>query len=51
LLDPVEIGENLDDGCPPIVAFGISFPGSSASVKVEYKVNNVMWEQEYGASE
>lgn len=51
LLDPKAIGESLDSGYPPIVAFGISFPGSSASVKVEYKVNNVMWEQEYGASE
>jgi hypothetical protein len=34
-----------------VVAFGISFPGSKADVKVEYKVNNVGWEQDYGASE
>lgn len=35
----------------PIVAFGLSFPGSKAGTKVEYKVNNVLWEQEYGHSE
>ena len=38
-------------GTPPIIALGISFPGSNAGLKVEYKVNNVLWEQEYGASE
>ena len=31
----------------PFVAFGISFPGSKSGKKVEYKVNNVLWEQEY----
>ena len=35
----------------PIVAFGLSFPGSKGGTKVEYKVNNVLWEQEYGHSE
>jgi hypothetical protein len=35
----------------PIVAFGISFPGSNSGLKVEYKVNNVLWEQEYGAAD
>lgn len=35
----------------PIVAFGISFPASTAGTRVRYKVNNVLWEQEYGASE
>jgi hypothetical protein len=34
----------------PVVAFGISFPGSGSGTKVEYKVNNVLWEQEYAAS-
>lgn len=37
------------DTCP-VVAFGISFPGSSSGTKVEYKVNNVLWEQEYATS-
>lgn len=35
----------------PVVAFGVSFPGSDSGTKVVYKVNNVLWEQEYGASE
>ncbi len=35
----------------PIVAFGVSFPGSNHGTKVSYKVNNIGWEQEYGASE
>jgi hypothetical protein len=38
-------------GAPPVVAFALSFPGSKAGTKVEYKVNNVLWEQEYGHSE
>jgi hypothetical protein len=48
--------ENIEDGGPPagttpIVAFGISFPGSKSGTRVEYKVNNVLWEQEYGAAD
>jgi len=35
----------------PVVAFGISFPGSGSGARVEYKVNNVLWEQEYGAAD
>jgi hypothetical protein len=35
----------------PIMAFGVSFPGSNSGTKVIYKVNNVLWEQEYGGSE
>ncbi len=51
--DAYEKGSTLKfpDDTPPIVAFGISFPGSKSGTKVEYKVNNVLWEQEYGAAE
>lgn len=38
-------------GSQTVVGFGVSFPGSDAGVKIEYKVNNVLWEAEYGASE
>lgn len=51
-LDPQHA--QLPDDTPPVIAFGISFPGSHAGRKVEYKVNNVLWEQweqEYGAAE
>ncbi len=33
---------------PPVVALGMSFPGSKSGTKVKYKVNNIYWEQEYG---
>lgn len=49
LLDPQHAG--FRQGTPPIVAFGASFPGSNSGIKVEYKVNHVLWEQEYGAAE
>ena len=35
----------------PIVGFAVSFPSSDAQVSVEYKVDHLYWEQEYGASE
>ncbi len=34
----------------PVVALGLSFPGSRSGTKVKYKVNNIYWEQEYGPS-
>jgi hypothetical protein len=51
-LDPEHA--QLSDDTPPVIAFGISFPGSDAGRKVKYEVNNVLWEQweqEYGAAE
>lgn len=50
LLD-VEVTPDEPAASIPVVAFGISFPGSSSGTKVEYKVNNVLWEQEYGAAD
>src|ERR1019366_3854934 len=46
-LDPLKADANFPEGTPPIIAFGVSFPGSNSGLKVEYKVNNVLWEQEY----
>ncbi|WIG93320.1 Z1 domain-containing protein [Myxococcus sp. SDU36] len=48
-LDPQRA--NLPKDSPPVIAFAISFPSSASGVKVEYKVNNVLWEQEYGAAD
>lgn len=49
---------NLNDGKPivqgwdqPIFAFAIAFPASDTGIKVEYKVDLLYWEQEYGPSE
>jgi hypothetical protein len=52
-LDPRQESSTMkfEDDRFPVVAFGISFPGSHSGVTVEYKVNNVSWEQEYGAAE
>lgn len=41
-LDPQVI--NADT---PVIGFGISFPSSRSAKSVEYKVNNVYWEQEF----
>ena len=49
LLDPA--AAEIAHEAAPIVAFGISFPGSDSGTKVEYKVNNVLWEQQYGAAD
>lgn len=51
VLDPQKAGAGFPADTPGIVAFGISFPASNAGTKVEYKVNNVLWEQEYGPAE
>lgn len=49
VLDPQKGG--LPEGTPDVIAFGMSFPGSRAGKKVEYRANNVLWEQEYGSAE
>lgn len=51
VLDPMKADANFPVEAPGVVAFGISFPASNAGAKVEYKVNNVLWEQEYGSAE
>ena len=51
LLDPKEAGEGFSDDAPAVAALAVSFPGSNSGLKVEYKVNNVLWEHEYGSAE
>ena len=51
-LDPLKSDiAGFPEHTPPVVAFGISFPGTKSGRKVEYKVNNVLWEQEYGPAD
>ncbi|GAB6059121.1 Z1 domain-containing protein [Desulfonatronum parangueonense] len=50
-LDPHMADAGFSEGTPPVLAFAISFPGSNSGTKVEYKVNNVLWEHEYGSAE
>ncbi len=51
-LDPAaaddESAEAREDAQVPFVGFAISFPRSELATPVEYKVNEVFWEQEYG---
>lgn len=51
LLDPKKADAGFGNESPPVVAFGISFPGSNSGLKVEYKVNNILWKEEYGPAE
>lgn len=48
-----EDGEKLitEGWSEPIMAFAISFPSSNSAVKVEYKVDHLLWEQEYGPAD
>ena len=54
ILDPRLADAGFAEDTSPVAAFAISFPGSNRGEKVEYKVNNVLWEQweqEYGAAD
>lgn len=50
-LDPLKAEAGFSENTPPIIAFAVSFPGSNSGTKIVYKVNNVLWEQEYGSAE
>ena len=54
-LDPKLAGAGaFPNRTKPILGFGVSFPSSESGVKVEYKVDHIIWGQwelEYGASE
>lgn len=50
-LDPQKSDIDFPKDAPAVVAMALSFPGSKAGVTVEYKVNNVLWAQEYGSAE
>ena len=53
IIDPkkAEAKPELSPAIEGVAAFGVSFPGSQSGVKVEYKVTNLYWEQEYGAAD
>ena len=51
-LSPECAGESISVGWnEPIMAFAISFPSSDSDVKVAYKVDHLLWEQEYGPAD
>ena len=52
VLDPALADDaGLAKDGPPVLGFALSFPASSSGVRVDYQVNNILWEQEYGGSE
>jgi Z1 domain len=53
VIDPALAGPEagLPEGLPPVVGFALSFPTSRSGARVRYKVNNILWEQEYGSAE
>lgn len=52
-IDPMLAGDDagLLPASPPVIGFAVSFPASSSGARVKYKVNNILWEQEYGGAE
>lgn len=48
-LDPESAG--LDDKTIPVMAFGVSFPTSHSGMVVEYRVDHLLWENEYGPAD
>jgi hypothetical protein len=51
-LDPQKAETDIfGDRKTPIIGFGVSFPSSDSGVKVEYRVDHLTWEQEYGSAE
>ncbi len=42
-VDPAEINSDI-----PIIGFVVSFPNSTTAKRIEYHVNNIYWEQEFG---
>jgi hypothetical protein len=53
LLDPALAGADagLVESSPPVLGFALSFPASTSGTRVKYKVNNILWEQEYGGAD
>jgi hypothetical protein len=48
-LDPKAAG--LEDESLPVIAFGVSFPTSRSGTVVEYRVDHLLWENEYGPAD
>jgi hypothetical protein len=48
-LDPIAAG--VGDDSLPVIAFGVSFPKSHSGTVVEYRVDHLLWENEYGPAD
>lgn len=51
-LAPRDLSGTIPEGWgEPIIGFAASFPSSEREVSVEYKVDHLLWEEEYGSGE
>ena len=50
-LAPEGAGRVVGDWDKPIIGFAISFPASNSGIRVDYKVNYIFWENEYGPAD
>jgi hypothetical protein len=51
-LSPKDLADTLPTGWDkPIIGFAVSFPTSGQDVSVEYKVDHLLWEEQYGVAE
>jgi hypothetical protein len=52
-LSPWESEEKtfIDSWDKPIMGFAVSFPSSGLEVSVEYKVDHLLWEEQYGSAD
>lgn len=48
-LDPTVAG--VEDTSLPVMGFGVSFPTSHSATVVEYRVDHLLWENEYGPAD
>lgn len=48
LLDPANVDAEGTFATRPFVGYAVSFPGSDSARAVEYVVNNVYWDEEFG---
>jgi hypothetical protein len=55
LLYPLSPRPNQREAVPgwdkPIIGFAASFPSSGQEVSVEYKVDHLLWEEQYGSAD
>ncbi|KKG13676.1 Z1 domain-containing protein [Methanosarcina mazei] len=48
IIYPLDNSHEFADTVKPVVGLAFSFPGSENARTVDYKVNNIYWEQEFG---
>ncbi|MBF5005688.1 Z1 domain-containing protein [Diaphorobacter caeni] len=51
LNDGTQTELNIEGWNKPIIGFAVSFPSSEHDVSVEYKVDHLLWEEQYGATD